>query len=82
MASDPYAGHGAAQARHGTGHHSGRGRDPDDIPPVLRHRHHGVRIGRCVVCVAGRAAQTSVGAVFAGMQIVFSGDNRVGDVVN
>ena len=31
--------------------------------------------------VAGLAAQTSLGAVFAGMQIAFSGANRVGDVV-
>ena len=32
--------------------------------------------------VAGLAAQTSLGAVFAGMQIAFSGAIRVGDVVN
>ena len=31
--------------------------------------------------VAGLAAQTSLGAVFAGMQIAFSGAIRVGDVV-
>lgn len=60
----------------------GRRGDPHDVPQVLRHRDDAVRLGgRAVGGHPGLAAQTSLGAVFAGMQIAFSGAIRVGDVV-
>ena len=49
VAAGADAGDGAAQARDRRRRRLRRGRDPDDVPVVLQHRHDCVRFGRCAV---------------------------------